>query len=85
MSKLIWILKKMKLNPDKINMRLDNTDKKNHWARRHSNRKYPKRDSERKDRKIKGWSMENSKEDIIQSRFSVTRAKEEEKEKYLKK
>lgn len=29
--------------------------------------------------------MENSKEDIIQSRFSVTRAKEEEKGKYLKK
>ena len=28
MSKLIWIFKKMKLNPDKINMRLDNTEKK---------------------------------------------------------
>ena len=85
MSKLIQI-KKKKLNPDKINMRLDITEKKDQWARRHSNRNYPKRDSQRKDRKIKGWSVDNTKEDSIQSRFCVTRVEEEEeKEKYLKK
>lgn len=67
-------------------MRLDITEKKDQWARRHSNRNYPKRDSQRKDRKIKGWSVDNTKEDSIQSRFCVTRVEEEEeKEKYLKK
>lgn len=69
-------------------MRLDIAEKKDQWARGHGNRNYPKRNSERKDRKI-NWNSElwdNTKEDSIQSRFCVTRVEEEEeKEKYLKK
>lgn len=67
-------------------MRLDIADKKDQWARKHSNRNYPKRDSERKDRNEKGKLGDNNKEDSIQSRFCVTRVEEKEKkEKYLKK